>query len=317
MGRPRKNRRMTTVELAQHIAAVTTISDVSSAPMVAKQELALIMTRAVAEFYALAPSAYRKTTLSRQLPDPEQVTVEMLNGSAEVVGAPFLPSNRGCSISFPDGTWNEIVSPSRLLHEWSGPSGEVTATVHPDCLAIDDFLIERICTHPEATLPNGRAFQLRPWSAGSRATQLPATLDGEGYGGNIEQRRERGDHATAYWSEFVGGTHQVEFDALFQFRFWPIPMKSWLVSFDAEVKPLPYRVGHLATPSLIPVPDPDAQRILIPIARGHVAKSFLHDRERTDKRDLRDDHETARTDCRLLTPVFSATSQFVGTPDGW
>jgi hypothetical protein len=304
---------MTTVELAQHIAPVTRIRDVTASPLEDRQELALIMTQAMAEFYAFAPSCYRKTTLSKRLPDPEDILVEMVAGSAEVVGAPFLPSNRGCSISFPDGSWNEIVSPGRLLHSWGGVSGEVMAKVWPDCIAFDDFLIERICSHPEATMQNGSAFALSPWAK----YLLPIAPSADGYGGTLDQRREVSSNPVAYWSEFIGGTHQVENDALFQFRFWPIPATGWLCSFDAEVMPLPYRLGHLSSPSTIPVPDPVAQRLLIPLARGKAARSFLYDKDRTSKGDLLDDMEIARDGIRNLAPIFAPSDQFIGTPDGW
>ncbi len=308
---------MTTVELAQHLLSVTALNDVATAPAREKQDLALVMTQAVATYFALAPAIYRRTAISRRLEAPETMSIDLENGSNVVADDPFLNSARGCSLELPNGQWNEIVAPGLLLHDWTGESGSYSVTIYPDALAVDDFLIEKLVSHPEATLASSRSYQLHPMVANSRAVRLPYAVETGSAYGTPEKRREKDPTPTHYWPEYVGGSLQSELDAVFQMRVWPIPTQAWQMSFDAEILPLTYRVAHLTDPSALPVPDAHAQRLLVPLAKGLLADTRLLDRDAVPYQALKSAQARAEDAIAMLPPVFTPQPQYIGTPAGW
>jgi hypothetical protein len=309
---------MTTVELAQHLLPVSRMTDLSGDTPARGQEMALIMTRAVQEYFQYAPTAHRRTTLSEYRPAMETVSVTVTQGSPTVDGAPFLSRQRGCSIAFPGGERNEIVGTSSLLREVGIASGTYTCSVYNDAIAFDDFQIDRVITDPEITT-GGSEFLLSPWvPVGSRSIYRPTLMDLIAQGSTQPQRRyDTASAPTHYWTEYVGGSIASATDAAFQFRFWPAPVDAYHVTFDAEILPDTYRIGSITSPSSLPVPEGHAQRILVPLARGLLARSPLFDPEKADKRDLLLDLDEARLAAASLPAVFGPSHQTVSVEVGW
>jgi hypothetical protein len=310
---------MTTVELAQHLVLVSRISDLARATPAQAQELALVMTRAVAEYFERAPVAHRRTTLSEYRLGVETVSVDAVNGSVQVGSSPFLARQRGCTIIFPDGSRNEIVGTNQLLKKVPSPTGTYNCQVYNDALAFDDFQIDRVCTDPEITTAGGVDYLLRPWATvGARTTHRVSLIDLLASGVNMPARpHEIASVPTHYWTEHVGGSIANSGDAAFQFRFWPAPTDPYHVTFDAEILPDTYRIGDVTSPSTVPVPDAHAQRILVPLARGLLARTPLFDPEKADKRDLLDDLGDARFACEGLAALFGPSHQTLATECGW
>lgn len=310
---------MTTVELAQHLLICSRLDDTRTAPPSQKQELALLMTQAVAEYFRLAPACHRRTTLSESRPAQETVSVTLVNGSSVVTGTPFLPRQRGCSIQFPDGLWNEIVAPDQLLHDATQATGTYDCTVFSDALAFDDFQIDRVMTDPEVTTDTGSSWLLSPLTpVGARSVSRPSVLDLMSAGDRVPQRqRDTSDWPSYYWSEHIGGSIAVSTDALFQFRFWPAPRSAYKVAFDAEILPDTYRIGDITSVSTVPVPDSHAQELLVPLARGKLARSPLFDKTKADKADLIAAANEARAACGLLPSIFGPSHVAVLTEPGW
>lgn len=311
---------MTTVELAQHLLPVSQVPDLNRATPAQAQELALIMTQAVQEYFRIAPVCHRRSTLSERRPAAETLSVTVTNGSATVSGTPFLARQRGCSIRFPDGQWNEIVAPNQLLHDVPQASGTYACTVYNDALAFDDFQIDRVMTDPEIVQEsNGASYLLSPWlPVGSRSVSRPSVLDLLMVGDAIPQRQhDTASWPTHYWAEHVGGSIAVSGDALFQFRFWPAPTEAYTVIFDAEILPDTYRIASVTTPTTLPVPDGHAQLLLVPLARGRLARSYLFDPETVGKSDLLDAADEARAGIAALPAVFGPSHLTVATEAGW
>lgn len=310
---------MTTVELAQHLVGFSRVADLSSATPAQKQAIALVMTRAVGEYFNLAPVCHRRTTLSDYRPAAETVSVTLTSGSVTVTGTPFLARQRGCGILFPDGMWNEIVGPSTLLHPPSQATGTYSCTVYNDALAFDDFQIDRVVTDPEITTTDGTMFLLAPWSAtGSRSVYRPTMLDLLAAGDGVPNRRHDGaSWPSHYWTEYIGGSIAASGDAAFQFRFWPAPSQAYHVVFDAEILPDTYRASDVTSPATLPVPASNAERILVPLACGLLARSWVFDPEKGNRGDLLDDLAEAREAARGLTPIFGPSYQTIGTEAGW
>ena len=310
---------MTTIELAQHLLMCSRVDDAKRCSPAQGQELALLMTQAVAEYFRLAPACHRRTTLSESRPAMETVSVTVVNGSATVTGTPFLSRQRGCSIQFPDGMWNEIVSPSRLLNAVSQASDTYSCSVFNDALAFDDFQIDRVMTDPEVTTSTGSSWLLSPWTpVGARSVSRPSVLDLLSASDRIPQRQhDTSEWPSHYWTEHIGGSIAVSNDALFQFRFWPAPREAYHVTFDAEILPDTYRISDITSVSTVPVPDSHAQEILIPLARGKLARSPLFDQEKADKRDLLEAANEARAAIALLPSIFSPSHIAVCTEGGW
>jgi hypothetical protein len=310
---------MTTTELAQILLMSSRVSDLARATPAEAGRLALIVTQAVQEYFALAPACHRRTTLSASRLAPETVPVTVENGSATVAGSPFLARQRGCSIRFPDGQWNEITSPSTLLHSATQPSGEYECTVYNDALAFDDFQIDRVMTDPEITTNGGSNWLLSPWTpAGARSVSRPTVLDLLLTDERIAHRsHEINSWPSHYWAEHVGGSIAVADDALFQFRFWPKPSEPYQVTFDAEILPDTYRINDLTTPATLPVPDGHAQRILVPLAEGKLARSPLFDPEKGNLSGVMDAYREAQSAATLLPAIFAPNHVAVTTEAGW
>lgn len=310
---------MTTVELAQHLVGFSVVEDLGRATPAQKQAIALVMTRAVAEYFAFAPVCHRRTTLTDYRPAAETVSVTITSGSVTVTGTPFLARQRGCGIKFPDGRWNEIVGPSTLMQPPAQASGTYECTVYNDALAFDDFQIDHVLTDPEITTEAGTMFLLQPWRAtGSRSVYRPTMLDLLAAGDGVPNRRHDGaSWPSHYWTEYIGGSIAASGDAAFQFRFWPAPTEAYHVTFDAEILPDTYRVNDVTAPSTLPVPDSNAQRILVPLACGLLARSWVFNPERGNRADLLDELAEAREAARALTPLFGPSNQTVGTEAGW
>lgn len=311
---------MTTIELAQHLVMVSRVSDPAQATPAQKQELALVMTQAIQEYFRLAPMCHRRTTLSATRPALETVTVTVTNGSVNVSGTPFLARQRGCSVLFPDGRWNEVTGPSSLLHEVTQTTGTHEVQVYNDALAFDDFQVDRIVTDPEVEVDGGQCWLLSPWlPSGARSVTRPSMLDLLATADRMPQRRhETASHPTHYWSEHIGGSIATASDAVFQFRFWPAPSESYQVTFDAEILPDTYRITDILSASTLPVPEGRAQEMLVPLARARLARvKALLDPEKADKGDLLDAGEEARLSIRQLPPLFSASHQGLYTEPGY
>ena len=313
---------MHTVEFAQHLIPFVTFSDAREADAWEAQELCSVMTQAVERWFSLAPANYRRTTLTNRQPAPETVTVEILNGQSTTVGAPFSQEQRGRTVFLAgDARPNEITSPNTLLYPYEGPSGTITGEVYANVVPFPDFLIERVCTHPEIVTGDGHTYQLSPLTAASRTFRLPTSP--MEFGALPVQARVSYDREATpkhYWPEYIGGSHQVENDGVFQLRLYPLPTSSFIVQFDAEILPLPYRLPALTSPQTLPVPDSMCHRTLIPLAKGILAgQSAIFDDARHAIRAnaLFAAMERAETDIRNLTPTWVPSEIYGGTPRGW
>lgn len=311
---------MTTVEFAHHLLGYCTFRDVGEAQAADAQELALVMSQAVEEWFALAPAHYKKTLLTQRQEEPETLSVQVVADSVTVVGAPFPTGKRGSTIFLgSDPRPNEVVAPNTLLYPYSGESGTVTGTLYHNCVAFPDFLIERVCTHPVVVTAMGNGYSLTPLAHNARAFSLPITP--AEYAAPSESIIWTDKAATPkhYWMEAIGGSHQVDVDGVFQLKMWPLPLTEFVVQFDAEVLPLAYRIDSLLTPSALPIADSVAHRTLIPLARGWLANSPIFDEERHGRKhsSLLDAAESARVAIRQLAATWIASDQRVGTPFGY
>lgn len=294
---------MTSVEYAQHCLRASVIADLVDAPLSDLHEMAVALSTALLEFFALAPAIWSRTTVSHLLHPPETLTVQALADTNSLGGAPFFSAQRGCTVWIDGDTKpNEVTGLMTLLHDYDGPTGEHDATLFYDAVPILDFAVHRITSDVTVIHPDGRRRHLvqlgsRPEGNDTKATGTP----------------------THYWLEPIGGSRQVALDGVFQLRLWPMPSASVTVTFDADIAPLPITVADFTSPRVIPVPDAEALRLLIPLARQIVADSLIgRDMEGHRRNGIDKSASSARDGISLLPTVWTyPVNDGVGTPEGW
>lgn len=314
---------MTLLEYAQLVLPATRIRDIDESASVAEvQELCLVLSQAVSEYFALVPAIHRRTTVTYSLGGVEQVEIELVKGEYFTVGEHCLSSWRGRSIEIllggGESRWDEIVATDRLLGTWVGESGVYQARVHPDCVAIADMLIQRICTHPQVVTEEGNHIDLLPLHENCTLPYYVSAMDVT-TSARVSRSRDFAQYPTRYSIEYVGRTIASIYDAGFQFRVFPIPMLPWRVRFDAEISALAIRIGDLVSSKTLPIPDDAAMRILLPIARGKAMESPLIANLAKSSKPAEIDRaaERARLDARMMPSVFGASHSHIGTPPGW
>lgn len=314
---------MTLLEYAQLVLPATRIRDIDESASVAEvQELCLVLSQAISEYFALVPAIHRRTTVTYSLSGIEEVEIELVKGEYFTVDEHFLPSWRGRSIEILVGggesSWDEIVATDRLLGTWVGESGIYQARVHPDCVAITDMLIQRICTHPQVVTAEGNYIDLLPLH-GSETLPYDVSAMDIATAARVSRSRDFAQHPARYSIEYVGRTIASIYDAGFQFRVFPIPMLPWRVRFDAEISALTIRIGDLVSLQTLPIPDDAAIRMLVPLARGKAMESPLiaNLSESSNPAGIDRAAERARMDARTMPAIFGASHSHIGTPSWW
>lgn len=319
---------MNTVQLAQLAASVTRIHDVSEASLADANTLASLMSRAIQRFFTLAPSNWRRTTVSEHLLPPESLTFTVWEGGNTVSGSPFLPRHRGCTILIDgDSTPNEVTSSNTLLDDYKGTSGEKHAILYNDCLPLLDFRVERVCSRPVRVSGDGQILPLAVLDGSGKTVsdpQLEALASSTGYATAYSndwpfQRKRTSDYPTHCWIEHVGGSQQVAEDAAFQIRLWPLAVNDFSVQFDAEIRPFSITIADLTTPARVPVDVSLAHSTLVPLVQGMAARSIIRDPklESDQIAELKEARMEAEETIRGLTPVFGPATGTMSTPTGW
>lgn len=318
---------LTSVELAGYAAEPTRIVDIADAGPRDKRTLASLMSRAIQRFFFLAPPIYRRTTVSETLVPPETFTFNVWEDNNEVSGTPFLQRHRGCTIFVEGDTRpNEVTSENTLLNNYAGDSGERTAILYSDCIPILDFSVERICTVPERISEIGQSSYLALLDMNGRTVEpddvavMPMSGGSHtGLGDAAFQRNARATFPTHCWIEPVGGSQQVELDAVFQMRLWPLPTKTFLLRFDAEIRPFSISISDLTKPSRLPIDGSLAHQTIIPLVQAMAATSLIRSKElEADQiKGLKDAAFEAEDVIKALPPILGPPKGTLSTPVGW
>lgn len=255
---------MTTVELAQRLIGKSKISSLDKADSNELLVLADCINQAIQEYFAIVPEAYRITTLSSTHDAPATITANFTNGSNVVSGDPFLDAQRGDTVAIAGDElkYNEITDNGLLLNDFRGATGSHVATVYDDAIALTDFSIERMVSHPRiidnnTQLTNGKQYRS---TSGSGSSSL----------GN----RSIGNYPNTYHVDYVGASRVT--DALVIIRFNPLPTRAFTVNLEVSVRPIAYDwTNILNSPRNLPVDDSVIHRTLRPMALARLAETDL------------------------------------------
>ena len=100
-------------------------------------------------YYRYANDKYKRTTATELLLAPVTRSITISADATQTTGSPFLLSERGKSVVIAgDSQFNEIVATNQILRPYQGAGGTVAATIYSDAVAIRNFYVERLATHP-------------------------------------------------------------------------------------------------------------------------------------------------------------------------
>jgi len=228
--------------------------------------------------------------------------------TTSTTGSPFQLSERGKAVVIEgDAQYNEIVATNQILRPYRGSGGTVSATIYSDAVAIRNFAVERLATHPQILESNRRLVPISeyqddrsvdPWYRDQESRRL-----GEPY---------------VYRIDFVGGSRDTASeDAVMVIHVDPIPTSKMTIEFDIIFRAANLGIDALSTPQALPIHEsvsPDTFQRLIEAEL--VSSSLWGADDRITKEVLRRE-ELAMRDIQLLPRDFGVPMRSVGTKRGY
>lgn len=297
---------MNTVELAHRLTRHLDVADIGNLSARSKQELAGEITAGLMEFYENVPNVWSRTTFSFRIPASRTVTVSVTNGSNSASNVPFLPDERGRTVVFggDKSEWNEIVSTSQFLDVYPGNTGDVSAVIYPDAIAIREKIIKRIVSDPRLH-NNGWVL--------TRDDSVSRSGDSRRYWNHAGWRRF--GSPIRYGVEY-GGQSQGS-DAVTILRLDPIPIEQDVIRFEADYYPSPVLFSDISEPREIPVADGHANLILIPLIEERLIGCSMWNGSEKAERSIEKQAQRARIEMARMTPDFARSRNKLRTKAGW
>ena len=300
---------MTTTELAQRLVIRSVFDDLSKVDQNGLLVLADVINQANQKYFAAVPECYRQTTGSMLMEAPQSISVTVTNGSSTVSGLPFLTAWRGRTIEIPgDSIQNEITGQGTLLNAYRGDSGTKTALVYSDVVAITDFSVEKINSHPVV-----RDNRTQLVNAGQYRTTSYRFYDAWF---SVGLDRPHGDYPQFYSVDHVGASRAD--DVLFMLRLDPIPESEFTLNYNFTVRPATVTWSSLKdSPTQLPVDDSLLHRTLLPIAYGLLARTQLWGEGPESAAAALADHNEALVSTSQLPDVLAKPDRRVRTRPGF
>jgi hypothetical protein len=286
---------MTTVQLAQRLLRYLTVKDLALLSGDDALHLLDAINSGIQQFYALAPSIYKQTSMSGILRAAQNVTLDVTLGSPIFTGYTASYYSKGYTIRIEgDDHDNEIVASNGLLDNYMGDTGTRQATIWGDCLQLNT-VIDRLTSEPK--LDTGDVL----WK------------DDE-YKQSGGMRNRQVGRPRRYWIEAVGQSQAG--DPAFLLRVDTLPDQDYRVRLDGELAPRKVAFLDLTTPVVLPIDDALVESHVLPICASELTDSPLW-QNADNKKDVNERARKALQLIGLLSPIISVPNHQVGTPKGY
>jgi hypothetical protein len=298
---------MTTVQLAQRLLRYLTVKDLALLSGDDALHLLDAINSGIQQFYALAPSIYKQTSMSGILRAAQDVTLDVTLGSPIFTGYTASYYSKGYTIRIEgDDNDNEIVASNGLLDSYMGETGTRQATIWGDCLQLNT-VIDRLTSEPK--LDTGDVL----WKD-DEYKQWGGFCYPEGWGFRRGLRNRKVGRPRRYWIEAVGQSQAG--DPAFLLRVDTLPDQDYRVRLDGELAPRKVTFIDLTTPVVLPIDDALVESNVLPICASELTESPLWQNS-DNKKDVNERASKALQLIGLLSPIISVPNYQVGTPKGY
>lgn len=296
---------MTTLQIAQMIARRTPWKTVTALQLEDANALVVAINQALQVWHDKANATHIAQQRAATLHGPVQVPGTATQGHTAItftVEPVWLASDGiGCSVQVSgDPKWNRLMSTTRLLMPYSGPTGDVTLILHHDVAPLGNDTVS-VCsnvrlvrggsTHNERILQNA---------------DVPACWQAAGH------VRWQGDPEIYQVESHNPGANSAPF---FVLRVWPMPTQELTLAYNVGTH-WSMTLADLQTPRDLPLPEDVASGIVLPIALDRAAGQALLVPE-TDFRRVQADAAAAEARIYTRTMIPVTDPQWMGTPPGY
>lgn len=302
---------MNTVQLAQRLATRLNVRDTTLLEAEPALDVLAAINGGIQEYFAHAPSLYKRTTLSHALRAPETLSVTFTSKYANTVeDDTFATAMMGCTLRFDNGMADTVITGTNsVLDDWLHDDLTQPATVFYDVVPIQDVIeqiLEPVRVH-DATRANPtrlhRDERLRGGRARWRESGLEAFVTAEA--GRPE----------AYYLEPVGGSQGGEPE--FLLRVAPRPLVDYTIKFEAELGPRAVTFAELSIATTVGVPGNRIESILLPLCEAHLTASRFW-RDPRAAGDVMGKAENLKGNrLRTMTGDIAPARNQMGTPAGF
>ena len=271
---------------------VTSVSEITAD---IRQEILDVINGGLQRMHAKAPFESKTAPISLSVTAPQNITLTVVNGSADISGHTFADVDQYRTIRINgDAIDNQIVGESSLLYPYNGTSGSVAAVIYADAVAIPE---------PYADLVGD------PRIIETNTTLVHRRTDFYGQQRKVA-RPER------YWVESNSRNQNPVTPALV--RFDPMPGQAFRMECRAVMAPKRIVFADLVSPGEdIPLRDEEIENYLLPICRGLLTTCRLW-RDKDSKSSVLRSSDKAEADYEALTSQTLATpNNRVRTKPGW
>lgn len=249
----------------------------------------------VQAFFAAVPSVYRQTTVTWQARPPRDLSLDVVDGSPEVVGEPFAARERGATLTVDGDPFpHEVAGPGRLARSYDGPTGERSARLFGDAIPVSHVYVEQV-------IGDIRVF--RP-GQDRGAVITPVDLDSLGILPTLGEPRH-------YALQPVGMTHVV--DAGWMLRLRPAPAAVMQIRFRAQLFPPPVTLASCLDPLPLPVRHAD-EHLLVAICAGLLAEGPAWGGDASSRGRAQHARDTALHNARSLSAYLTTPNHAIGIP---
>lgn len=297
---------MTTIQLAQRLTRVLSITDLRTLPPEQQQLIVDAINSGIAEFVELLPEIRRAEPRHALLQPPTTQGVTCTNGSTALTfdSFPTQAAALGSTVTVgsDNGRYQRLVALNTLAGVHNGPTGETTMTVYSDVVQFDRYADAVETLNGELTLQEGN----------TRHRLLPGRPQ-EWYG--LQPMALELGLPRYWWMESLNGMTGLD-SPLYVLRVWPLPVATFDVIYSLRLFPQVVSFVDLLTARALPV-TPIEETHLVNICMPGMFTSTLWN-PKVDKNDVRADYARAIAAMKPKQERSGSTgANMVGTRRGW
>lgn len=232
-----------------------------------KQTAIEALNSAMFEVFRLLPQEYRTKTLHLAVEAPATVSIEAVEGSADLGNTAFTDAQLSRTVvAQGDAIWHQVGDTNALRDVWLGTTGTYAGIVYHDYVYGDDYPFERLLTNP--ILYDGNAE--------IALCQVNPEMDTQTYGGGnrmfggglISNTMRSIGKPVYYWIESAGASQGAE--PVIAIRLLPLPDRAYRLRIKASYWPRRVLFSDVEGAATLPVPDVCAEA-LVQIAGPHLS----------------------------------------------
>ena len=270
---------MTVQELAQRLARWTGSKTLSQMSVEDRLVLLDCINSAVFNWFITAPENMRMTTVSHLIRAKETITFTATNGGNDMTGASLQDYHLGAALEIAgEKNMNEIISVTgtpKMLNQFRGSTGSVSATIHFDTIMLTDQSINRLVNHPRILDTGITLYRdedgLRFIGAERRMRAFSGILGTTVSSSSVQKF---GD-PTRYVIENTGVSQKDE--ARMMIRLDPIPDKEMTIIFDAVLDAPSHDLSEMDGAVAVAVPDQYVRPHVLPLALSDLSITPIWD----------------------------------------